>query len=934
MFGACVGRFVGRFWTKCALAGWIVLSAGSCAGPSSAQDEHPDLVRGELSNGLAYVILPMADADGVSFRLMVRVGSQAEGPENHGIAHFVEHMAFRSTRNFADGEIDQVMAQAGAASGWDHNAFTGRWTTTYHLDLPTPDAANMARGLDWLRDVGDGQVFRPEEVSAERGVVLAERLDRLRSGDATDEQETSFHFRPEDNLTPAGSVATLNALTPDDLRAFHAKWYRPDRSVIIVTGDIETTEMAAELERRLGGWAGAGTRPRMPSSPAPEPPKTSVALVLPPVRLPAQSLACRNTSVAEDDDYDPADELRETVLLSIVNQRLSRAAAATPGVYYLGFEAPAWYETRRVVCVRATHAPQRALEGLSLAQSTLRSFAAEGPTQAEIDAAVASQRAFVRGALTSYASATAAEMADELTGLEEYGRPFLAPHQRMRQVSRVASGLTPETLVAAFDALWPETTPPTLSIEDSGMTPPAVVASWKAGAEAALAASFPPPEPLTYDFGPEGRVVRREALAQGAVRVTFANGLVLKHMATDNAPGFVQILIRMGPSAGELSPAEFVLASSAASVLPMAGVEGRSYDALQELNAQWDWAFEATLADAGLIVAAQSFASQTSAQLTLILAHLVAPGFDAELADPLALLAASLEQEARLNPIDAIETAFSRTIWPDTAGAAVDPDTYRRLRPADLRAALTPFLTTGPVELTLVGDISEDDAVLLAARTLGARPARPPHRRGPERPPLDYSAAPSRPIEVTHQGPAGRSAARIYWTRPPVQPIEDQAAAMILADLLETAVVEETRRRQGRTYSPTADLDGHLDDPHDIALYVEVTPEARRLDEVVETVRQAAAGFVAAPPSLEALEQARRPLLTQLEAAGRSDAYWASALANPADWDVERTELDRLSQAVAKMTPADVHALARPWLSTPPIIVLARPVAAPLGDAQ
>ncbi|MDP1987434.1 pitrilysin family protein, partial [Phenylobacterium sp.] len=495
-----MGRFLGRFWAKCVFVGWIVLSASGCAGPASAQDEHPDLVRGKLSNGLAYVILPMAEADSVSFRLMVRVGSQAEDAENRGIAHFVEHMAFRSTRNFADGEIDKVMARAGGTYGRDHNAFTGRWTTTYHLDLPSRETATIARGLDWLRDVGDGQLFRPEEVNAERGVVLAERLDRLRSGDATDEQETSFHFRPEDSLTPAGSVATLNALTPEDLKAFHAKWYRPDRSVLIVTGDVDATEMAAELERRLGGWAGAGARPQMPTSPAPEPPDTAVALVLTPGRLPAQSLACRNTPSAEDDDYDPADELRETLLLSIVNQRLSRAAAATPGVYYLGLEGPAWYETRQVTCVRATHAPQKGLEGLGLAQASLRSFAAEGPTRAEIDAAVASQRALARGARTSYANATSAEMADELVGYEEYGRPFLAPHQTMRQISRVASSLNADDLVAAFEALWPDATPPTLSIEDDGVTPPVVLASWRAGAVAPLAASFPPPEPLTFDF--------------------------------------------------------------------------------------------------------------------------------------------------------------------------------------------------------------------------------------------------------------------------------------------------------------------------------------------------------------------------------------------------------------------------------------------------
>ena len=57
------------------------------------------------------------------------------------------------------------------------------------------------------------------------------------------------------------------------------------------------------------------------------------------------------------------------------------------------------------------------------------------------------------------------------------------------------------------------------------------------------------------------------------------------------------------------------------------------------------------------------------------------------------------------------------------------------------------------------------------------------------------------------------------------------------------------------------------------------------------------------------------------------------ALGSPFGWDAARKAVDDLGAAVAKVTPADVHALAIPWLSVPPILVLARP-AAPLGDAQ
>jgi zinc protease len=288
------------------------------------------------------------------------------------------------------------------------------------------------------------------------------------------------------------------------------------------------------------------------------------------------------------------------------------------------------------------------------------------------------------------------------------------------------------------------------------------------------------------------------------------------------------------------------------------------------------------------------------------------------------LAAAGLEQAQRLEPAQAAQTAFVHTLWPDTSGAVSDPETYRRLKPDDLRTALTPLLQTGPIELTLVGDIAEDEAVTLAAMTLGARPKRPAAAMRAARPPLTYTA-PAGAIEVAHEGPSDQAAARIYWARPPVRGAEAQGAAMALTGLLEQAVIDETRRRQGETYSPVASLDGALDGPDDIALFVEITPEARRLDAVTAAVLQAARRLTDAPPEDEALEQVRRPLLSEVEDLRRSNAYWADVLATRADWAADAGELDRLGRVLGALTPEDVHNLARTWLTQSPILVLARP---------
>ena len=925
------------WWAASALAAIAVLGAGVKTEAAEAlQEAHPDLVTGTLSNGLDYLILPQPGQTGVSFRLLVWVGSQAETPQSRGIAHFVEHMAFRSTRSFADGEVDAAMAEAGAALGQDHNAYTSRWSTTYQLDLPTADAAAITRGLTWLRDVGDGILFRPEEVAAERGVVLAERLERQRSGDANDDLETAFHFRPEDALSPGGEAATLSALTPDDLKAFHAKWYRPDRSELVVTGNVSPDKIIAQLETHLGGWAGAGARPRMAETLAPDPPAASTALILAPARLPAQSMACRNTPTPVEGRDPRAGTLDEDVLYEILNRRLAWAAAHTAGIYQLQFAAASQYETRQVSCVRAVHAPGAGPVAIGIAQATLRTFAAQGPTQTEIDAAVARERAKARGALTELSSATPAEIADELLYATTYGRPFLHPHQTMRQISRRAPQLSPQDLTRAFQAIWPAESPPTLSFEDSAVSAETALALWQAGEAAPLAEPLPPPRPLAYDFGQPGRVLRRKDLGGGVTALTFANGLVLKHKASDLAPGWVEIIIRMGPSARSLRQrgdvAAPVAAAVAAQILPMAGLETHTYGALQELFPDWDWAFTAVLTDDGVVIRNQSFAVHVTPQLGMITAHLAAPGFNAQMADNLALVAAHLEQENRLNPVSAVDFAVGRAIWPDTHGAALDPDTYRRLTPEALRQGLRPYLVTGHVELILVGDITEAQAIEAAARTLGARPPRPLSSQGLDQGPVEL--APARPdrIEVTHQGPAERGAARLSWAHPPMGEAKTQAAALALSSLLETAVIDETRRRRGHTYSPAAELSNPLDGPDPVWLHMALSPEARNLDEVTEAVRLTAHQLAAAPPTPEALEHIRRPLLAELEAMARSDAYWAHLLASSEPWETRRTELDDLRRAVTALTPGDLHDLARAWLSQPPVIVLARPAAAPMGD--
>ena len=135
----------------------------------------PSIRRGILGNGMQYFIEPNAyPQDRVELRLVVRVGSRQEDPDQLGLAHFLEHMAFNGTANFEAGELVDFLQSKGVSFGAHLNAMTSFDATIYQLSLPTDDEGLVDTGLLILEDWAHGLNLDPEEIEKERGVVLEE----------------------------------------------------------------------------------------------------------------------------------------------------------------------------------------------------------------------------------------------------------------------------------------------------------------------------------------------------------------------------------------------------------------------------------------------------------------------------------------------------------------------------------------------------------------------------------------------------------------------------------------------------------------------------------------------------------------------------------------------------------------------------------------
>ncbi|MBM5575605.1 pitrilysin family protein [Deefgea sp. CFH1-16] len=92
----------------------------------------PDIIQGQLNNGLHYFIKPnQQPSNKVEMRLVVNVGSMSEKDDELGVAHLLEHMAFRQTKNFKAGQVKAFLDSHGMRWGGDSNAFTSHENTVY-----------------------------------------------------------------------------------------------------------------------------------------------------------------------------------------------------------------------------------------------------------------------------------------------------------------------------------------------------------------------------------------------------------------------------------------------------------------------------------------------------------------------------------------------------------------------------------------------------------------------------------------------------------------------------------------------------------------------------------------------------------------------------------------------------------------------------------
>ena len=211
---------------------------------------------GQLDNGLTYYIrhnkLPENRAE---FYIAQKVGSILEEPQQRGLAHFLEHMAFNGTKNFPGDDkglgVIPWCETVGIKFGTNLNAYTSIDETVYNIsNAPIDRAGVLDSCLLVLHDWSNYILLKDDEIDKERGVIREEWRSR-NSGMLrvyTDLLPTIYPGDKYADCMPIGSIDVINNFPYKDIRDYYHKWYRPDLQGIVIVGDIDVDAVEAKLK--------------------------------------------------------------------------------------------------------------------------------------------------------------------------------------------------------------------------------------------------------------------------------------------------------------------------------------------------------------------------------------------------------------------------------------------------------------------------------------------------------------------------------------------------------------------------------------------------------------------------------------------------------------------------------------------------------------
>ena len=893
----------------CPAASWPVSAEGLASDPAWTW--------GVLDNGLRYVVRRNAVPPGhISFRLAVEVGFAHEQKGERGFAHFVEHMAFNGTTHFPGETLVPELEKHGVGIGPELSAFTFLTHTLYYLDAPSVAPGDLDRWFTVLRDFADGLQFDRSQVRRERGVIASEARDRESAGTRAEGARRRFLYP----VSPLANPFNGGVENPDRaaLRKFYEKWYRPERMILAVVGDVESAQLETLVRRHF-----ASLRPRALPAPVFDPgdimnPASTAASVYHDPK--AGGLSVEVTSILPHTEADgPADRRRwfaRNLALYVLNVRLGEIARAHPKTFYqLGarsmFSTPFSLET----LISFSSPPPDWKSAMGTIEKELRRSFIYTFTGDELREARAAILASHELRVKSSATEPSVSLAGNVVQQALWGFVASSPRDDLKRALEELPQIDALEVNRAWRALWQERR---AQVFASGFFPPAYGHTLLLDAfNQSLRESIEPPEAkkdpvFAYtDFGEPGKIKYREYLPELDIHLLeFENGVRVNLKRTPFEAATIHLVGRLGnglmsepldqPGLGAMVTGSF-----------LNGALGRhSPPELRRILSSAQLALSFATQEDSFELAGRATPTSVDLLLRVIAAYLTDPAWDPESAALAAAQLSTYSHDLDYTPEGILTRRAFRFLTRDDQRYAPPSVPEVQARTVDeMKQWLAPSLRSAPIELGLVGDFDPEQVIALLARTLGALPPRDAINR---RVRLVSLAKTAFARHFVFQGEANREGLEVVWPLDQCDNVRTSRQFEVLRAIFEDELRQQIREDLGAAYTPSVGYWKSEASPADgyLTAYLTVKPgtAARMTKRVIEIADQLSRKGVSA----EEFARGREPLLARSIADQKENGYWVRNIIGKiqSQPDIRHWPMSRIPD-LQTMTPAEINTLAR-----------------------
>ncbi|WP_312490407.1 pitrilysin family protein [Sphingomonas sp.] len=673
-----------------------------------------DFTTRTLPNGLRVYAIRDTTTPNVSVQVWYDVGSKDDPKGRSGFAHMFEHLMFKATRNLVPEQMDRLTEDVGGYN----NASTADDYTNYFEVVP---ANHLQRLLFAEADRMASLVVEPKSFASERDVVKEELRQRTLAqpyGKLFGIYYPKLAYSVHPYARPGiGSLEELESASIDDVRAFHATYYRPDNAVLVVSGNFDP----AQLNRWVDEYFANIKRPSAPI------PRVTV-------QEPARTQAVSRTVYEANTPlpavlisyHVPPERSADTPALMVLNALLSAG------------ESSRLYES----LVYRDQLAQSASTFLDTKQSTGNFVAyamlASGKTAAEGEAALKREIARVRDVAVS--PAELAEAKNELltSALKQRetaeGKASLIansvivngdPAAADRQIAAIQTVTAADVQRVAREYLKDQQSATIRYLPADDKPAGTTDAPITLAPTVRVAALTPPADIAVVTPAPEGQRILPPApgapiaptLPQPVV-ATLSNGLRVVTVERHDLPLVTASLVALGGAATD--PAGKAGASSLAADLMTKGTQTRSATEIARAVESLGGSIESSASDDGASIDLTVPSAQVDTAMTILADVATHPTFAPAEIDRARSQTIDGLNVAMKNPAQLSGMVADRVVYGNRAyGQVSTPTSLKGLTRADLTAAYARSWKPGQATLLLVGDVTPAQARQIAEKHLG-----------------------------------------------------------------------------------------------------------------------------------------------------------------------------------------------------------------------